>query len=168
MYGMARYFLKHFMEQARYLLESLSLVNIKAFTPTTHVIDKVDALYQRHTEEGEENPEYAQFLVEAYISELFCDKEDNEITVVEAVRLLPAHIYRLPGMGTLTKKLVVEVAIQNQEHPRTSLLVKKSKSEARMGEEPSDPLPVGPPTPKGTPKGTPRGTPTREQGTPAM
>ncbi|CAM6097896.1 unnamed protein product [Calypogeia fissa] len=155
MSGTARYFWKHFVKQARYLLESLRLTNTKAFTPVAHVIDRVDALYQRHTEEGEENPEYAQFLAEAYILELFFDKEDNEITVVEAVRLLPAHIYRLPRTRTLTKKLVVEVAIQNQKHPRTTVIVKKSKSEARMGEGPSDPLPVGLQTPKGTPKGTP-------------
>ncbi|CAM6085509.1 unnamed protein product [Calypogeia fissa] len=92
MSGTARYFWKHFVEQARYLLELLSLTNTKAFTLVAHVIDRVDALYQRYTEEREENPEYEQFLAEAYILELFLDKEDNEIPVVEAVRLLPAHI----------------------------------------------------------------------------
>ncbi|CAM6084966.1 unnamed protein product [Calypogeia fissa] len=141
------YFWMHFVAQTRLILESISLANIEEFSLGAGLIDKVEGLYQHNTKKGERDLEYKQFLAESYIADLFFENKEKNVTILEGIRLVPSHIYKLPEIGTLTRALVTEVVIQDREHPRNPKAAKKSISTERMGEGPSDPLLVGLPAP---------------------
>ncbi|CAM6098035.1 unnamed protein product [Calypogeia fissa] len=114
--GMTRYFWMHFVTQARQILESVNLVNTEEFSIGATIIDRIEALHIHHIERGERDKKYEQFLATTYIADLFYDKKEKDFNIVEAVRLLPTHIYRLPGSRAMTKKQIADVVVQNREH----------------------------------------------------
>ncbi|CAM6094528.1 unnamed protein product [Calypogeia fissa] len=142
--GTARYFWLNFVAQGHHLLESVSTVDLDAFTEGVNILLRVEQLYFHLTERGEKDPKYNKGLTEGKIVNLYYSKEEVQLTVKEAIRLLPTHIYSLPGSKKLTKKLIWEVGVCNRPHfvmelPPIGL-------QEATGEGPSQPCSVGLPT----------------------
>ncbi|CAM6094634.1 unnamed protein product [Calypogeia fissa] len=146
--GTARFSWLSFVAQGRQLLESVSLVDLDAFTEGVNILIRVEQLYFHLTERGEKDKKYTKELTEGKIANLFYSEEEVQHTIKEAIRLLSSHIYKLPDTGKLTKKLIWEVGVSNQPHPAMEALVVANASEG-TGEGPSNPGSVGLPI-KGT------------------
>ncbi|CAM6094466.1 unnamed protein product [Calypogeia fissa] len=142
--GTARYFWLNFVAQGRHLLESVSTVDLDAFTKGVNILLRVEQLYFHLTERGEKDPKYNKGLTEGKIANLYYSKEEVQLTVKEAIRLLPTHIYSLPGSKKLTKKLIWEVGVCNRPHFVMELPPIGLQEAA--GEGPSQPCSVGLPT----------------------
>ncbi|CAM6094558.1 unnamed protein product [Calypogeia fissa] len=142
--GTARYFWLNFVAQGRHLLESVSTVDLDAFTEGVNILLRVEQLYFHLTERGEKDPKYNKGLTEGKIANLYYSKEEVQLTVKEAIRLLLTHIYSLPGSKKLTKKLIWEVGVCNRPHFVMELPPIELQEAA--GEGPSQPCSVGLPT----------------------
>ncbi|CAM6094544.1 unnamed protein product [Calypogeia fissa] len=142
--GTARYFWLNFVAQGCHLLESVSTVDLDAFTEGVNILLRVEQLYFHLTERGEKDPKYNKGLTEGKIANLYYSKEEVQLTVKEAIRLLPTHIYSLPGSKKLTKKLIREVGVCNRPHFVMELPPIGLQEAA--GEGPSQPCSVGLPT----------------------
>ncbi|CAM6125048.1 unnamed protein product [Calypogeia fissa] len=104
------------------------------------------------------------------------DGKDKEFNIVEVIRLIPSHIYKLPGIGAMTKMLVRDVGIKGFNIPKTPKEVPRDESEENKREGTSNPHQMGLPSlavaaaqvvaqdlvaqevVRGTPKGTPKRT----------
>ncbi|CAM6091259.1 unnamed protein product [Calypogeia fissa] len=142
--GTTRYFWLNFVAQGRHLLESVSTVDLDAFTEGVNILLRVEQLYFHLTERGEKDPKYNKGLTDGKIANLYYSKEEVQLTVKEAIRLLPTHIYSLPGSKKLTKKLIWEVGVCNRLHFVMELPPIGLQEAA--GEGPSQPCLVGLPT----------------------
>ncbi|CAM6121739.1 unnamed protein product [Calypogeia fissa] len=90
MSGTVWYFWLHFVAQARHLLDALSQVDIPAFSKGAGIIDRVEQLYNHHTDKGERDPEYQPGLEQAYIADLFYSSKDKSLSVEETAQYLQA------------------------------------------------------------------------------
>ncbi|CAM6087745.1 unnamed protein product [Calypogeia fissa] len=98
MNGTARLFWTRFMDQARHILEAVSLSDIKLFNDGANIIARIEGLYTHLTDKGETDDKYVPFLEPAYIADLFYDN-NKALNFREVIRLLPSYIYQLPGQG---------------------------------------------------------------------
>ncbi|CAM6081585.1 unnamed protein product [Calypogeia fissa] len=117
MSGTARYFWIHFVQQGRLINDAISLTEKKKFSSQASVLDRVEALYMHLTERGERDNKYKEFLDQAWIADLFYG-EDKDLNIVDAIRLIPSHIYRLSGTHTMTKELVRDVGVKGHDIPK--------------------------------------------------
>ncbi|CAM6094050.1 unnamed protein product [Calypogeia fissa] len=145
MNGTTRLFWKRFVEQARHLLEVISLTNIELFNDGADIIARIKGLYTHLTADEEAGNKYKQFLEPAYIADLFYEN-DKAPNFKEVIRLLPSHIYQLLGRGSMTKALVRDVGVLNHMGPKNPAAELMDVIAAKAGEGTSRPHLVGLPS----------------------
>ncbi|CAM6128013.1 unnamed protein product [Calypogeia fissa] len=145
MNGTARLFWKLFVEQARHLLDIVSQTDIDLFNDGADIIVRIEGLYTYLTATGEVDEKYKQFLEPAYIADLFY-ADEKILNFREVIRLLPSHIYHLPGRGSMTKTLVREVGVHGHALPKNPEAEPMEGIAAEAGEGTSTPHLVGLPS----------------------
>ncbi|CAM6086196.1 unnamed protein product [Calypogeia fissa] len=145
MNGTARPFWKRFVKQVRHLLDIISQTNTDLFNDGADIIVRVEGLYTHLTASGEADDKYKEFLKPAYIVDLFY-ADEKLLDFREVIRLLPSHIYQLPGRGRMTKILVRDVGVHNHAPPKNPEAEPMEVIATEAGEGTSTPHLVGLPS----------------------
>ncbi|CAM6086279.1 unnamed protein product [Calypogeia fissa] len=174
MNGTIRYFWMLFVQQGRLINESISNTNTPLFSKQAEVLCRVESLYLHLTERGDWDREYKDSLDQGWIADLFYGGKDGvkELSIVEAIKHIPTHIYKLPGTFKLMMELMRDVGVKNYPWPKNLEVSEQDESAERRGVGTANPHPVGLPslaaattqvaaqdlaviTKKGAPKGNP-------------
>ncbi|CAM6102403.1 unnamed protein product [Calypogeia fissa] len=145
MSGTARYFWRHFVQQGHLINDAISLTETKKFSVQAGVLDRVETLFLHLPERGERDLKYQEFLDQAWIANLFYE-ENKELDIVDAIRLIPSHIYRLSGNHTMTKELVRDVGVKGRNIPKGLEAPPIDEVAEMKGVGTSNPHPVGLPS----------------------
>ncbi|CAM6104268.1 unnamed protein product [Calypogeia fissa] len=181
MNGTTRYFWMHFVQQGRLINESIADTNTPLFSKQVEVLYRVETLYFHLTERGDWDRKYKDSLDQGWIPDLFYGGKEGvrELTIVEAIKHIPTHIYKLPGTFKLTMELVRDVGVKNYSWPKDLEVPKQDDSAERRGVGTTNPHSVGLPSlavaaaqvaaqdlGAMTKKEAPKGTPQRKEGRP--
>ncbi|CAM6086506.1 unnamed protein product [Calypogeia fissa] len=145
MSGTTRYFWRHFVQQGRLINDAISLTEIKKFSAQASILDRVETLFLHLTKRGERDIKYQKFLDQAWIADLFYG-EDKELDIVDAIRLIPSHIYRLSSNHTMTKEVVRDMGVKGRNIPKGLDAPPIDEAAEMKGMGTSNPHPVGLPS----------------------
>ncbi|CAM6112851.1 unnamed protein product [Calypogeia fissa] len=115
MLGVARFFWRRYVAQARQLIETIRESDRKRYQRETGIINRVEALYLHYFQKGDLDKKYLEIVSPEYIADLFF-QEGRLLHLDEALEVLAADFYGLPGCGYLSKYVFREVAIKGMDH----------------------------------------------------
>ncbi|CAM6086269.1 unnamed protein product [Calypogeia fissa] len=96
-------------------------------------------------ERGDWDREYKDSLDQGWIADLFYGGKDDvkELSIIEAIKHIPTHIYKLPDTFKLTMELVRDVGVKNHLWPKNLAVPEQDESAERRGVGTANPHPVG-------------------------
>ncbi|CAM6086396.1 unnamed protein product [Calypogeia fissa] len=115
MLGVARFFWRRYVAQARQLIETIRESDRKSYQRETGIINRVEALYLHYSQKGNLDEKYLEIVRPEYIADLFFPG-GRPLHLDEALEVLAADFYRLPRCGYLSKYVLREVAVKGMDH----------------------------------------------------
>ncbi|CAM6082380.1 unnamed protein product [Calypogeia fissa] len=115
MLGVARFFWRRYVAQARQLIETIRESDRKRYQRETGIINRVEALYLHYSQKGDLDENYLEVVRPEYIADLFF-QGGRLLHLDEALEVLSADFYGLPGCGYLSKYVFREVAVKGMDH----------------------------------------------------
>ncbi|CAM6097687.1 unnamed protein product [Calypogeia fissa] len=115
MLGVARFFWRRYIIQARQFIETIWESDRQRYQRETVIINRVEALYLHYSQKGELDERYLKIVRPEYIADLFF-QGDRLLPLDEALEVLAADFYGLPGCGYLSKYVFREVAVKGMNH----------------------------------------------------
>ncbi|CAM6094046.1 unnamed protein product [Calypogeia fissa] len=115
MLGVARFFWRRYVAQARQLIETIRESDRKRYQRETGIINRVEALYLHYSQKGDIDEKYLEIVRPEYIADLFF-QGGRLLHLDEALEVLATDFYGLPGCGYLSKYVFREVAVKGMDH----------------------------------------------------
>ncbi|CAM6083565.1 unnamed protein product [Calypogeia fissa] len=116
MLGVARFFWRRYVKQARQLLDSIRESDTKRYYREFEIVNRLEALFLFYSLKGDLEDRWLDVLRPEYVAGLFFDKEGNLLSVVEALEVLTTDFYDLSGCGYLSKFVIREVVVRGMDH----------------------------------------------------
>ncbi|CAM6086106.1 unnamed protein product [Calypogeia fissa] len=116
MLGVARFFWRRFVKQARQFLELISESHPKQYCSGAEIVNRIEALFLLHTLKGKIEESFLQTLRLEYIASLFFDENGKVLLIEDALRTVPSSLYDLPSSRYLSRFLIREVVMRGMYH----------------------------------------------------
>ncbi|CAM6082070.1 unnamed protein product [Calypogeia fissa] len=115
MLGVARFFWRRYVIQARQFIETIRESDRQRYQREIVIINRVEALYLHYSQKGKLDERYLEIVRPKYIADLFF-QGDRLLPLDEALKVLAADFYGLPGCRYLSKYVFREVAVKGMDH----------------------------------------------------
>ncbi|CAM6104186.1 unnamed protein product [Calypogeia fissa] len=115
MLGVARFFWRRYVTQARQFIETIRESDRERYQSETKIINRVEALYLLYSRKGDLDKRYLEIVRPEYIADLFF-QEGRLLPIDEALEVLAADFYGLLGCEYLSKYGFWEVAVRGMDH----------------------------------------------------
>ncbi|CAM6082255.1 unnamed protein product [Calypogeia fissa] len=115
MLGVARFFWRRYVTQTRQFIKTIRESDRQRYQREIVIINRVEALYLHYSQKGELDKRYLEIVRPEYIADLFF-QGDRLLPLDEALEVLAADFYGLPGCRYLSKYVFREVAVKGMDH----------------------------------------------------
>ncbi|CAM6082365.1 unnamed protein product [Calypogeia fissa] len=115
MLGVAHFFWRRYVVQARQLIETIWESDRERYQSETEIINRVEALYLHYSHKGELDKRYLEIVRPEYVVDMFF-QGGRLLPLDEALEVLAADFYGLLGCGYLSKYVFREVVVKGMDH----------------------------------------------------
>ncbi|CAM6086215.1 unnamed protein product [Calypogeia fissa] len=115
MLGVARFFWRRYVTQARQFIETIRESDRERYQSEIKIINRLEALYLLYSWKGDLDKRYLEIVRPEYVANLFF-QDGRLLPIDEALEVLAADFYGLPGCGYLSKYVFWEVAVRGMDH----------------------------------------------------